>query len=105
MKYAIIKNIPVNILLTRTSKDKIDWVKYGFSIDGLRLAKQGRNADGDYLNIFPITNEKIFESHLGSLVEFCEKTIVDNDSIEMVEEEDAQILKDSIIPPQEAEAV
>lgn len=100
MNYAIIKNCPLNTgLFTRTSKDKIDWVKYGFTVDGMREAKQGRDADGDYLNIFPIMNEDKFDTQLPTLEAFCEATIKPDDSIEKVTEEQAQIIKDSIVPP------
>ena len=96
--YAVITNCPMNSgLMIRTSQDKIDWVKYGFTIDGMRLAKQGRNADGDYINILPIINDERFDAQLPAMVKFCEDTVMPNDSIEKVDQAKADELKATIV--------
>ena len=113
MKYAVFKNVPLNQgILSRTNKNKVDWNKYGFTVDGLRLVHdldndccgQGWTAQqvadekkGDFLNIFPIMNQDKFDAQLAKMEAYCANSVNLSDSVECVSETKAKELFATIV--------
>lgn len=118
MKYALIKNVPLTHLLGR-SGGKINWGKYGFTIDGLRGVKDFSNnccgqgwtaqqvkgeVNGDYLNILPITDQEAFDKMLPSMVAYCENSSNPNDSVTVLTEDEAMVEAAKIVVQEEPTA-
>ncbi len=89
MNYALIKNCPLKQLLCRSGESRINWIKYGFTIDGMRLATQGYDADGNHCSLLPIMNPSDFELQLQILEQYCASTVIETDSIVQITEDEA----------------
>lgn len=100
MSYALVKNTRLNEgLFDRDSvSGRINWSKYGLKFSESFGTAQGYNAAGQYLNIIKIFNEGPFDAYLPSLVAYCESTERPDDTIEKITDEEAEILKATIVP-------
>ena len=97
MKYAIIKNVPLAVLLRNAGSSKIEWAKYG--VDLARFSEKyadGGTAEGDHVAVLPIKDEDAFNSQLPRLQKIIEDNKYQNDSISLVNEAGAKVFKDAI---------
>ncbi len=103
MKFALIKNIPLAILLRKDGCLKIDWTGYGFDVaNWSNNYMNGKVANGDHSSILPIKDESVFNSHLSYLQGVISSNSYPNDSIEVIDEAQAQLVRDDIIATREA---
>ena len=97
MKIALIKNIPLGILLRKGGAYKIDWVGYGFDLATWSDHYiDGKTTSGDQCHILPIRDEEVFNSHVPYFQIVLKANGYPLDSISVITEEEAKIVHDDI---------
>jgi len=98
MKYVLVKNVPLKDLFLEKHKGAVLWSAYGFKKSDLgRLSSQGNDSNGDYAQVLPLDNETVLNNRMDKLQELIDTNTYANDSIEIIEEAAADIIKADII--------